>query len=821
MVWHAEVCSILQEYLFLVRFFLCIGEKICLARHENKEVCIPMKQRSSALLALFLVLAVFCFPAFALAEGGLSLTSVSGYEDGFVVTVSDLGQSAAPDSLAVYYAPKIQEVQEAISLPLYSNVQEIPVPLPLGGNGAIVLAGLTLAPGSSYHVQIKAVYGGGQTTVLSNIAAVDVAQGTIPTAPESIAFANKTETIFEGQTLNLPMSIAPAASGKAYLTYSSSNAKVATVDESGIVTAIAKGKATITANGVTAEGKKLKATVTVAVSRPVTQVSLNNTEMQLAVGKRASLKAAVTPSSASDKSVTFGSSDESIATVDKKGSIRGIAPGSCVITAASQSNPEISAALHVTVIQPVTKLTLDAGNATIYVGQALPLAVGYAPDNASIKAVTFKSSAAKYATVDANGIVTGIARGKATITATATDGSRTKVSKSISVLQQPQAVAFKEIPAELRVGTPQKISATVSPSNTSDKTLIWTSSNDSIATVSKSGTVTPLYPGQVTITATAKDFPSVLASADFTVVQPAQKIELSESKLNILVQETAQLSYIISPDYTTDKSVIWSSSRPEVASVDQNGLVSAHKRGTATITVACQDGSKKSDKATVNVIQPLYGMTLDKDEFRIGLGETGTLTAVLDPLDASNNKVRWYSNDANIARVSGTSIKGSVTGIAWGDARITAVTDEGEYTDTAIVHVGDYNEALDVAVLSLIPREGGGYTPFIQLKNWSNMHITSVSFVIQGIDINNNLLYMGNNHAYVYGQYLQELAPGWTTESIGFHYDYPGNYSGIEKVRVAITDYTTKNGVEWHISLSDRVWAEYPTPEFQAVNPGI
>jgi hypothetical protein len=330
-----------------------------------------------------------------------------------------------------------------------------------------------------------------------------------------------------------------------------------------------------------------------------------------------------------------------------------------------------------------------------------------------------------------------------------------------------------------------------------------------------------VYPGQVTITATAKDFSNIFASADFTVVQPAQKIELSESKLNILVQETAQLTYVISPDYTTNKAVVWSSSRPEVASVDQNGLVSAHKRGTATIMVACQDGSKKAAKATVNVIQPLYGMALDKDEFRVGLSETGTLTAILDPLDASNNKVHWFSSDANIARVSGSSIKASVTGIAWGDAEITAITDEGEYTDKAVVHVGNYNKALDVAALSLIPRDGGGYTPFIQLKNWSNMNITSVSFAIQGFDINNALLYMGNNHAYVYGQYLQELAPGWLTESVGFYYEYPGNYDGLEKVRVAITDYTTDSGVEWHISLTDRVWAEYSTPEFQAINPGI
>jgi len=464
---------------------------------------------------------------------------------------------------------------------------------------------------------------------------------------------------------------------------------------------------------------------------------------------------------------------------------------------------------------------VDDDNMKLYIGQTLPLSIGYLPVDATMQAVTFKSSAEKFATVDENGIVTGVAKGKATITATAKDGSGVKAAKQINVLQQPQSVSYKEPPAKLSVGTSKKLTAVISPSSTSDKTIVWSSSNESIATVNKSGVVTPLYPGQVTITAASKDFPDISVGADVTVVQPAKKIELNESKLNILVQNTAQLAYVITPDYTTNKAVSWSSSRPAVASVDQNGLVTAHKRGTAIITVACQDGSGKTAKATVNVIQPLYGMVLDKEEIRVGLGETGSLTAVLDPLDASNSKVRWYSSNPNVAQVSGSSIKATVTGIAWGDAEITAITDEGEYTDSAIVHIGDYNKALDVALLSLVPKDGGGYTPFLQFRNWSNMEITSVSFIIQGFDINNSMLYMGSNHAYVYGKYLQELAPGWQTESVGFYYDNPGNFTGIERVRVAITDYITSSGVEWHISLTDRIWTEFSTPEFITANPGI
>ncbi len=772
-----------------------------------------MTKRLSFLLALLLLTAAFCLPAYAADQNAPVITSAAAFEDGFVLAVDGLKQDALPDGVSVLYGKLSNDGTQAETL------QEVSIALPLPANKAAVVSGLQLLAGSNYTLQIKAVFG--ESSVLSDSVTTIVVQGAMPTAPNAISFVNKTESVFEGQTLDLSMMIDPLSSGKAYLTFVSNKEKIATVDDKGVVTGIAKGKATITASGVTATGKKLKATVTVQVNRPVTQLVSDKTDILLAVGKKSSVKINAEPNTASDKSVLFASNNESIATVDKKGNVRGVAAGSCVITAISASNPEISTTINVTIVIPVSKITLVDGNIKLYIGQTLPLSVGYLPANATIQAVTFKSSAEKYATVDEGGIVTGIAKGKATITATAKDGSGTKATKQINVLQQPQSVTFSEPPAKLSVGTNKKMTAIVSPKSTSDKTLVWTSSNESIATVSKSGVITPLYPGQVTITAASKDFSSISASADITVVQPAKKIELSETKLNILVQNTAQLTYIITPDYTTNKAVTWSSNRPEIASVDQNGILTAHKRGTATITVACLDGSGKTAKATINVIQPLYGMTLDKEEIRVGLGDTGSLTAVLDPLDASNSKVRWYSSNPNVAQVSGSSIKATVTGIAWGDAEITAVTDEGDYTDTAIVHIGDYNKALDIPLLSLVPRDGGGYTPFLQLRNLSNMEITSVNFIIQGFDINNSLLYMGNNHAYVYGKYLQELAPGWQTESIGFYYDHPGNYAGIERVHVAITDYTTSSGVEWHIPLTDRVWAEYSTPEFVIANPGI
>jgi uncharacterized protein YjdB len=778
-----------------------------------------MRRTSLAILTLIAVLITACFPAFPLAEGQTEKPDLaaSAYADGFALDISGWKEFASPVSLTLLYVKEAADAPQG-DLSLAPGVQKVTIPLPLSLQGAVVVKGLALEKDASYLTQLQAIAEDG-TAILSQTATVKAATDPLPTVPTKIAFANKTENVFEGGTFDLPMVIAPMGVTKAALSFTSSNKNAATVDAAGIVTGIKKGRATITASFVGADGKKLTAKVTVQVLRPATQVELNKTELVLAVGKKVSVRAAVSPTSASDRSVTYTSSDETIATVDKKGSIKGLKAGTCLITAASTSNPEITAVCQLTVVVPVSKMTLDAGNATIYVGQTLPISVAYLPQDASIQSAAFKSSAPKTATVDETGVVTGVARGRVTITATAKDGNGARATKTISVLQQPQAVSFKNPPTLLKVGTSQKITAIVSPTNTSDKTLIWSSSDEAIATVSSNGTVKPLYPGKVTITATAKDFPDVSVSCDITVVQPAIKIALSETKLNVLVKETAQLSYVITPDYTTDKSVVWSSSKPQIASVDQNGLVTAHKRGTATITVTCQDGSKKAAKATVNVIQPLYGMTLNKDELRVGMSNTTTLKAVLDPPDASNTKIHWSSDNPNVARVSGTSTRATITGISWGDTEITAIADDGGYTDTAVVHVGDYNKAVEIVQLSLVPNAEGSYTPFIQIKNWSNMKMDTIDFSIQGLDINDTLLTMGHNHAYVFGEYRTDLAPGAVTSSKGFYYPYAGDFTGIEHVKVAITGYTTTDGVQWHIAISDRDWLEYKTADFLAAHP--
>ncbi|MBQ5557147.1 MAG: Ig domain-containing protein, partial [Aeriscardovia sp.] len=140
----------------------------------------------------------------------------------------------------------------------------------------------------------------------------------------------------------------------------------------------------------------------------------------MVVGRTAQAKIQVLPAEANDKTVTWSTSDSSIATV-RNGQITGVKAGVCTVTCTSNSNPDVSASATVTVSQLVTKIVNvnDSSELTLKTGESGQLKWSVQPDDATNKGLTFKSQAPKVATVDANGVVTAVGRGVATITATA------------------------------------------------------------------------------------------------------------------------------------------------------------------------------------------------------------------------------------------------------------------------------------------------------------------------------------------------------------------------------------------------------------------
>ena len=232
----------------------------------------------------------------------------------------------------------------------------------------------------------------------------------------------------------------------------------------------------------------------------VTKVSLDKTKVTLNKGKTLQLKAKVEPNNATNKTVTWKSSNSKVATVSTSGKVTAKGKGTATITATADGK---SATCTITVEVPVTKVSLDKTKVTLNNGETLQLKAKVEPNNATNKTVTWKSSNSKVATVS-NGKIKAKAIGTATITVTAKDGSGKKAVCTVTVKQPVTGIVLNKTESELNIGETLTLKATVKPNNATNKSVTWKSSNNKVATVSN-GKIKAVAEGKAKITVTAKD----------------------------------------------------------------------------------------------------------------------------------------------------------------------------------------------------------------------------------------------------------------------------------------------------------------------------
>ena len=161
-------------------------------------------------------------------------------------------------------------------------------------------------------------------------------------------------------------------------------------------------------------------------------------------------------------------------------------------------------------------------------------------------------------------------------------------------------------------------------------------------------------------------------------------ISLDKNELTINVGESSKLSAAISPANANNKKITWTSDKPEIAEVDQNGNVTGKAEGNAVITVTTEDGGETANcNVTVKFIH-IESISLDKNELELGIGESSKLSITITPANASNKKITWTSDNSGIAEVDQN---GNVTGKAEGNAVITVTTEDGGETATCTVKV--------------------------------------------------------------------------------------------------------------------------------------
>ena len=432
--------------------------------------------------------------------------------------------------------------------------------------------------------------------------AVTVAAKVIDVSSVSLS---KTElTLTEGDSETITATVKPDDATDKTVTWSTSDAAVATVD-GGKITAVKEGTATITAKA----GDKT-ATCAVTVNKKiiyVESVELDKTALELTEGDSETLVATVKPDDATDKTVTWSSSDDAVATVDG-GKITAVKPGTATITATSG---EKSASCQVKVnkkIIPVESVKLDKTELELTEGDSETLVATVKPDDATDKTVTWSSSDDAVATVE-GGKITAVKPGTATITATAGEKSATckvTVNKRIIAVE---SVELNKTEIDLVEGDSETLVATVKPDDATDKTVTWTSSDPAVATVD-GGKVTAVKEGTATITAKAGEKTATCTVYVDKKIIAVESVELDKTELQLKEGDSETLVATVKPDDATDKTVTWTSSDPAVATVE-GGKVTAVKAGVATITAKAGEKTATCAVTVEAKVHPLASLLGD------------------------------------------------------------------------------------------------------------------------------------------------------------------------------------------------------------------
>ena len=436
--------------------------------------------------------------------------------------------------------------------------------------------------------------------------------------------------------------------------------------------------------------------------------------LDLANGATTQLTATVAPASAANKPVKWTSSNEHVAVV-KNGVVQGVAKGTATITV-SVGGKSDTVTVNVTGEAPVVHDTTVYYPAATYGANSTYLhyriGTGTWTTSPGVKMEAACDGYVKYTIEgteggqiefvfnngngqwDNNGNKNYTASGANAVVENGTVGSVAPCVVTIPV----SSVSIAGGDVELKEGASKQLAATVAPSNATDRSVSWKSSNTSVASVDASGKVTAVKAGTATVTATAGGKSAsvkVTVSKDEPVVVPVQSVSVSGTgvsggKASISVGAGLNLAATVSPSNATDRAVSWSTSDASVATVS-NGSVRGLKAGTATIT-ATAGGKSASVRVTVvaqGVVVQSVAITGDgvlAGKLAMNARSARQLRAVVTPANAQG-VVYWSSSDTSVATVDGT---GRVVARAEGVAAIT-------------VSVGDKAAAIVLQVSPAVP----------------------------------------------------------------------------------------------------------------------
>lgn len=456
----------------------------------------------------------------------------------------------------------------------------------------------------------------------------------------------------------------------------------------------------------------------------------------------------VTKISKTGSGLVWKSSNPSIASVDQKGNVMGIKSGNATVSVTNASG--IVTQYAVTVTQPVTSVTLNAHKISWNVGKSGHFYPTVGPEEATNTEVTYESSNEDVATVDENGLLTAVAPGTCTIVCASTENEN-KYDTCIVTVNKPVGKVDVETSVQyMNVGVKKTLNTTVTPSDAANKTLVWSSTDTSVATVSSTGVVTAKKAGSCKVIAKAQDGSGKSDTCTIVVKQPVTSMSLSATKLTLTTGSSEALVAQILPSNASSKAVSWSSSNSAVATVNSKGVVTAVKEGTCTITAKATDGSGKKAVCNVTVSNSVTSVKLNAHNISWNVGKKAHFYPTVTPNTAANTAVVYTSSNPSVATVDSN---GLLTAVAPGTCTITctAADGSGKY-DTCTVTVKQPVTKITISGNSSVPAGGSvTFTAKVTPTNAANKNVSwsSSNNAVAKVDANGKVTGVATGRAVI------------------------------------------------------------------------
>lgn len=455
-------------------------------------------------------------------------------------------------------------------------------------------------------------------------------------------------------------------------------------------------------------------------------LTLNHTQLTLYVGD--TIKLLPTLIGYEDNSLIFNSSLPEIATVNSDGAIMAVASGSTVITCRTADN-KLSAFCTVIVKEKSSSdpgdseikpsLVLDTTAITLSIGEKRKLNPALTLPDGVDRTLTYSSTAPVIATVSSDGTITAVAAGTVSIIVKGEKGLQATCLVTVNG-NGGRHVELDFTSATLEEGTTRKLNARYTTAIAGDKTdLVYSSSLPSVADVDKDGIITAKTIGVAVIT--VSNFNGTAnATCTITVTErPKAKLTLDKDQLSLQVDDTATIIPTYIPAKESDsKTLTYTSSLPSIATVDQNGKVTAKAMGSTVITVSNADGTAKASCTIFVKEKAKATLTLDKTNLTLDEGSSFTLKPTYIPAKATDSTVLSFStSNSSVVTVDSN---GKITAVASGSANIIVENKEktakASCRVTVIANSGkEASLTLDIYTLSLTVGESKtlhtSYTP--------------------------------------------------------------------------------------------------------------